>query len=325
MKYLGVDGGGTKTAFILMDDSIGVIGYLERESCHYRQVGLEKFGEIIEEGIDKLCKEAHVNKEVISYGFLGLPGYGESKKAMEDMENIIGKILKAGTFKCGNDVEAGWAGSLACNPGINIVAGTGAIAMGKDRMGNIARSSGWGPFCGDEGSAYWIGKKTIEVFTKEADGRLEKTPLYEIMKNDLSLKDDYQIIELLVDKYKMDREKIARLALVLFKAAEAKDVYAEKIYNEAAQEYVLMAKAIINQLDFQCEDEILISYSGGAFKGEKYILGTFEEGLRTLNVNCKLIKPIIKPIIGAALYGMKLHQGTVNSEFVERLKSYEIK
>lgn len=325
MKYLGVDGGGTKTAFILMDDSIGVIGYLETESCHYRQVGLEKFGEIIEEGIDKLCKEAHVNKEDISYGFLGLPGYGESKKAMEDMENIIGTILKAGTFKCGNDVEVGWAGSLACNPGINIVAGTGAIAMGKDRRDNIARSSGWGPFCGDEGSAYWLGKKAIEVFTKEADSRLNKTPLYEIMKSDLRLKDDFQIIELLVDEYKMDREKIARLAVTLFKAAEAGDGYAEKIYKEAAQEYVLMAKSIINQLDFKSEDEILISYSGGVFKGEKYILGTLEEGLRTLNENCKLIKPILKPIIGAALYGMKLHQGTVSSELVERLKSYEIK
>lgn len=30
----------------------------------------------------------------------------------------------------------------------------------------------------DEASAYWIGKKTIELFSKESDGRIEKGPLY---------------------------------------------------------------------------------------------------------------------------------------------------
>ena len=74
-------------------------------------------------------------------------------------------------------------GSLACRAGINLVAGTGAIGFGKDSFGKTARSAGWGYFCGDEGSAYWLGKQLISIFGKEADGRKAKTPLYDIVRH----------------------------------------------------------------------------------------------------------------------------------------------
>lgn len=72
---------------------------------------------------------------------------------MEVLNSIVGKALSSSNYKCGNDSQAAWAGSLACQPGVNIVAGTGAIGFGVDANGNMARASGWGPFCGDEGSA----------------------------------------------------------------------------------------------------------------------------------------------------------------------------
>ena len=127
----------------------------------------------------------------------------------------IGSFLDS-RFQCGNDVEAGWAGSLACRPGINLVCGTGAIGYGKDPNGLGARSSGWGCFCGDEGSAFWLGKKAIELFAKQSDWRLERTVLYELMKTRLQLKRDFDLIPFVHNELKLERDQVAPTCLILF-------------------------------------------------------------------------------------------------------------
>ena len=80
------------------------------------------------------------------------------------------------------------AGSLAGKDGVNIVSGTGSIGLGKDSTGTFARCGGWGDYVGDEGSAHWIGKKTLEIFSKEADNRLEKGDLYYNIREKLNMK-----------------------------------------------------------------------------------------------------------------------------------------
>lgn len=60
-------------------------------------------------------------------------------------------------------------------------------------------------YIGDEGSAHWIGKKTLEVFSKEADHRLDKDDLYYHIRDVLNIKDDFEIIDYALNKIKKDR------------------------------------------------------------------------------------------------------------------------
>src|SRR6056297_3515861 len=302
MYYLGVDGGGTKTAFVLIDKSGNVCSYTKMKSCHYIQVGFEKFKEIIKNGIKKVCELNDCRIDEISYSFLGLPGFGENKEDEAKLVKIVEDILNSKNFQCGNDVEAGWAGSLACEPGINIVGGTGAIGFGKDHTGNSARASGWGYYCGDEGSAYWLGKKLISYFSKEADGRLTKTPLYNIVKDEFDLKRDFDLITVVYEELEMKRDKVASIATLLYKAAQLNDKHAINLYKRAGYEHSLTVKAIINKLSFNESNKILVSYSGGVFKAGKYVLEPFKKHLS--NLNMKLIRPRLLPVTGAALYAM---------------------
>ena len=95
----------------------------------------------------------------------------------------------------------GWAGSLLCNPGINIVAGTGSIAFGKNAKGETARCGGWSEWFSDEGSGYWLGMKCVQMFSRQSDGRDERGPLYNIFKNQLKLTADEDIIDLFEKEY----------------------------------------------------------------------------------------------------------------------------
>jgi glucosamine kinase len=68
-----------------------------------------------------------------------------------------------------SDVEAARDGALGAGPGVLLLAGTGSIALGRDRRGRIARAGGLGPLLGDEGSAFWIGRAWLPVARRNAD------------------------------------------------------------------------------------------------------------------------------------------------------------
>ncbi len=323
MIYLGIDGGGTKTAFMLIDEKGTILSFLIKNSCHYLQVGFDQFRNILSKGIAEICKEAGILVSEIDYSFLGLPAYGEIEEDINKLEEIVSQIFKQGNYKCGNDVEAGWAGSLACKPGINVVAGTGAIGYGKDPRGYSVRSSGWGHLCGDEGSAYWLGKKALELFTKEADGRLKKTPLYQIIRKELGLKRDFDIISKVTNDYRGKRDKIASLSKLLYKAALEKDSYALAVFLEAAYEFDLIIASLHKKLNFNEQEEILVSYSGGVFKAGSLILEPLEQLLRSRDDKIKLVKPILEPVSGAALYALKLTDLNFSQQIIQNLQEQE--
>ncbi len=304
MYYLGIDGGGTKTALTLIDHQKKIIHQKKVQTTHYHQIGFEGLSECLQQAIVCFLQEALINKSDIKYTFIGLPGYGEVKPDSCKIKQIVAQCLKGMNYHLGNDVEAGWAGSLACESGINIVAGTGAIAFGKDKNGRTARSSGWGHICGDEGSAYWIAICGIENYTKGKDNRKKKGLIIDIFDKELALKDQFDIIKLIHDDYALDRSKIAALSKLVFYAAQKGDEQALLIFKRAAYEYYLMVKSIVNQLSF--DDKINISYTGGVFKAKQFILPYLESYLKENNINAQLVEPKFGPEFGAALYAYKL-------------------
>ncbi len=321
MFYLGVDGGGTKTAIVVINEKGNILSYVETQGCNYLQYGFKHYKQTLEEGILTACNEAGLQIKDLEYSFLGIPSYGETTKAVPMLEQVVEDVLGSKKFKCGNDVEAGWAGSLACQPGINLVAGTGAIGFGRDQQGNTARCSGWGYFCGDEGSAYWLGKKVIELFAKESDGRLEKSPIHEIVKKELCLDRDFDLIHILHNVYNLKRDKVARLQLLLFEAAKAGDKNAIETYRQAAYEYSLTVDAIIRKLNFDRSKKVVVSCSGGVFKVGDFIMKPLEEYVCKGGVILKEAE--LEPVTGAALYALKLHQGDMSNDIVTSLKKQE--
>ena len=59
--------------------------------------------------------------------------------------------------------------TICAQPRTNIVAGIGSICYGE-RNGAIARCGGWGELFSDEGSAYWIACRGLNLFSRMSDG-----------------------------------------------------------------------------------------------------------------------------------------------------------
>ena len=318
MYFLGIDSGGTKTAFVVMDESGDIKLKLIKGTGHHAQIGFEGVKKLHLETLEEICQELGITKDKIRYIFMGIPGYGEVKDDSIKLEKIMEEVYKGIEFKLGNDVETGWAGSLACKPGINVVCGTGAIAIGIDDNFNTARSSGWGPFIGDEGSAYWIGKKGLEVFSKQADGRYNKTEFYDIFKKELNLEYDFQIIDLVHNKLNLDRTEIAKFSMLVSKIAETGDRDAIRIFEEAAEEIYLMVKSIIKQLKLQ--GKIKMSYVGGVFKAGDLILDPLKKRFKEKNYDVEISEPILEAWEGATLYAYQLAGNEITEEIINNIK-----
>ncbi|MDE2221304.1 MAG: N-acetylglucosamine kinase, partial [Gammaproteobacteria bacterium] len=173
--YLGVDGGGTKTALALVDADGNIRATHSAGGAYYFASGLAGTGKVLAEAVAELLASAKLRPAAIAHAFLGLPGYGEDSTLADELERLPAAFLPGITYRCGNDMVCGWAGSLAGRDGINVVAGTGSICYGEHGS-SAARCGGWGELFSDEGSAHWIAIRGLNLFSRMSDGRVPRSP-----------------------------------------------------------------------------------------------------------------------------------------------------
>ncbi|MBU2923654.1 BadF/BadG/BcrA/BcrD ATPase family protein [Colwellia sp. 4_MG-2023] len=305
MYYLGVDGGGTKTAFVLLDQQRNVVATHELGTCYHVEVGLEGAQSILQSGVLALLEQVSGSIDDIIFAFFGLPAYGEDSELINQIDALPSSFMSAEKYQCDNDMVNGWAAAFDCADGINIVAGTGSIAYGVNQT-KTARCGGWGEVFSDEGSAYWVGRKGLQVFTKMSDGRLSKGPLYDILKSTLDFDYDLDITALVLCHWNSERSKIAAVSALVYQAASEGDQHAIAILAEAANELADIVEGTTKSLAFKDEDIIKVSYSGGIFNAGKFVLDPFVKALERLPNHYKVYEPLCSPVIGAALYAEKL-------------------
>jgi N-acetylglucosamine kinase-like BadF-type ATPase len=303
MKYIGIDGGGTKTMFCLMDDSLTVLSEYQTTGCYYPDIGKDGIVDLIFGGIETLLKSAGIEtmenpEEMLDISaYCGIPAYGELDSLMADLPEIKKRIPVKIEF-C-NDAEICHAGALNAKAGIAVIAGTGSIAFGRDESGGTARSGGFGSEMNcDEGSAHYIGLKLIQHFTRQADFREERTLLYDEVKKELGLKKDIDMYAYMVEDIKMNREIIAGYAMFAHTLALNGDPVCKSIFFDAAKEICLMAEAVKKQLKFS-SSPVKVSYAGGVFKSGDALLPKLSNLLRKKNMILRA--PKFQPAIGACL------------------------
>ena len=314
--FLGVAGGGTKTAFCLVDADGRIAAEARTESVYYLGEGLAIVEPLLRKGIDEVCRIAGIPVAGITYAFFGLPAYGEISADQPVLDALPAKILGSPEYRCGNDMVCGWAASLGGVDGINVVAGTGSIAYGEN-LGRQWRGGGWSELFGDEGSGYWIAIKGLNAFSRMVDGRLPVGPLAGEMRRALDLAADFDAIDVVVNRWQGDRGKIATLAEVVVRAAEAGDASSVDVLREAGRELALLVEVGRVALDFDPAHRVPVSYSGGVF-GSEQVLASFRE---SLTHEYDLRDPLLEPHVGAAVHAARLHGHPLRAQDIHALAS----
>ncbi|QXQ05287.1 N-acetylglucosamine kinase [Sphingosinicellaceae bacterium] len=304
--FLGVDGGGTKTEFVCIDQSGRTIARTVTGTTYHLQVGLDEAVARLAQGVAAVCSQLSISPQDLDYSFFGLPAFGEDAAIDPQLDAACGRILDHDRYRCDNDMVCGWAGSLGCADGINLVAGTGSIGYGE-RDGRKARVGGWGEIFSDEGSAYWIAVQGLNAFTRMSDGRLPTGALKAGFSKSLDLRADLDICALIMGQNGMTRDEIAGLAPIVSQAAEDGDPSATAILDMAGWHLAQMAQALRRQLDFAPDETVLLSWSGGVLTRQQAVRAAFLLHLRQ-QAPYEIVEPRHEPAVGAALYAGLLNR-----------------
>ena len=106
--------------------------------------------------------------DVVAVGHTGFPvDEGERATVARMLRDRTGARL----ILLAPDWVTAHIGALAGGPGVVISAGTGAVAVGVTSDARTARVDGAGYLFGDAGSGFAIGRRALELATRQLDGR----------------------------------------------------------------------------------------------------------------------------------------------------------
>jgi N-acetylglucosamine kinase-like BadF-type ATPase len=139
-----------------------------------------------------------------------------------------------------DDAVTSHAGALSACPGVSVICGTGVASLALPAHGGPLIVGGHGYLIGDEGGAFWIGRRGLGAALRALDGRGPVTTL-----TSLAARRFGTLADLHVRIYDDERpiDTIARFAPDVLHAAAAGDEPASTIVDDAARELALVAEA----------------------------------------------------------------------------------
>ena len=328
--FLGVDGGGTKTDFLLIDESGRALAERHEGSAYYPEIGVDALQAMFVQGIRGTLSQASVSPADVTFACLGVPAYGEDGALIARLDEIAAEALPTQRYRCVNDMVCGWAAALAGRDGINIVAGTGSIGYGEVAT-RSARAGGWGELFSDEGSAYWVAREALNLFSRMSDGRAKRAPLYALVREhfkvradfdagaDFDERADFDVCAAVYGPPPMTRSELAAVAPLVSRAAGAGDLEAKRILETAAAELAAIVHAVRRRLAVPPQAPLPVSYSGGMFRRDGMLTALFKEALQKSDLRYEFAAPRLAPRAGAALYAAKLAGTPLTPQAVAQL------
>jgi len=314
LNVLGIDGGGTKTEAILMDENYQILGSGKSGPSNYQSVGIEVTKNSIQTAITQTVTNSN-SYQPISGICLGLAGVGRPedfsvvKKILEELvtDMSIKWELKPNTTIICSDSNIALVGGIGDTVGVVVIAGTGSLIFGQNSQGLTKRVGGWGYLLGDEGGGYNIAIQGLQAALKSYDGRESPTTLITDFQTYLDLKNIEGLIEVVYRRGWGTRD-IAKLAPIVFAAADKEDKVAKKIIQGAVEELSKATKIVISTL-FQPHEIFEVVTIGSVWRGMKNFRGWFENSITAIAPTAQVIWPRHQPVYGAALLALKAVKG----------------
>ncbi|MBQ8321601.1 MAG: XRE family transcriptional regulator [Clostridia bacterium] len=279
---IAVDGGGTKTEFVLFKPSGEIVSKIVLGSSNPNSSGIENSINILKEGTERLLSSGKTPKRI----FMGVSGtlLGNNKEIItaalkrqypaykinveSDIMNVIGMVRDPS--KC-----------------IATIIGTGSVVYGWDGE-KLKRVGGWGYLFGDVGSGYDIGREVIRAAYSYADGLTAKSEVVRLAEIKLggSAPDHTDSI------YRAGKDYIASFAPLAFEAMASGDETARAIIQSNADSIA----ALINHMHNYGYYGNHVVISGGLAQHSSEMTALIGE---KLNKNIVAEFPSAPPIFGA--------------------------
>jgi N-acetylglucosamine kinase-like BadF-type ATPase len=308
MRYfLGADLGGTKTHFIIADESGRAVGFGEGGPGNHQTVGFEGMYDSMLAALEQSLASARLQRKDISGAGFGIAGYDwpSEKPAMQATIERLG--LQA-PYELVNDAIPGLVAGAEEGWGVNVVSGTGCNCRGWDKEHKReGRVTGYGITMGEAAGSSELVFCAMHLVGFDWTRRGPKTALSDAFIKYAGAKSLEDLLEGYTKEYYPIGAEAARL---VFQTAYNGDEVARELITWAGNELGEMANGVIRQVSFEklAFDVVL---SGSMFEGGALLIDPMRATIQELAPQARLVRLTVPPVLGAVLIGME--QGKVKN------------
>ncbi|MBI9009929.1 MAG: hypothetical protein JEZ05_07850 [Tenericutes bacterium] len=293
--YLGIDGGGTKTKVIIIDELNKIVFTNTSGPSSIDTVDNKTTIYNIKEAIAPFI--SNFPNTIFSGVFAGLGGivFEEDCFLVEELLKQLEQISDSTFLRVRNDMHNALYSSDCFNSGMTLICGTGMVAFGL-KNGQTHKCGGWGFLEGELGSSYHLGREAIRYCIRAFDGRYPLDDFAKEIASAIGLIQSSDIISI-TKAYNGLRTKTASLAPLVTKYANKENLYAKTICDKATDELALSIKGVYNYLDFDAVTLVIVGSLGNSkgYFGEELI-----RKIKIISKNISVTKPVIDPALAAA-------------------------
>ena len=298
-KILGVEGGGTKTAWVLVTRPVAGVAD-PGSQLHILDQGKlppSNFRLATPERLRSIFRE--LPKEIARVGvFLAGCGTAEDRQTLS---KLCAETWPQAKIITGSDRDSDLAAALGHGDGIVVNAGSGSSVTGR-RDNRTEKAGGWGHILGDAGGGYFLSIQALRLILREYDlhrGEVQFTAriLRALCLNNLD--------ELVRWAQTADKMEIARLTPVVFEAAASGDARVIEILEEGARVLSEYTEAVATRLHLLAPKVILL---GGLFQRDSIYAHTFRRRLKKNLPDARIGMGERTPELGAAWLAAEMQE-----------------
>jgi len=291
-RILGVEGGGTKTSWVLAEQDGAVLRALDQgklPASNFRLTPAERLNFLFQQ----------LPPEVNRVGMF-LAGCA-TEEDRSGLRTLCAGIWPAAKIIVGSDRDSGLAAALGRGDGIAVNAGTGASVTGR-RGDRIDKAGGWGHILGDAGGGYFISLQALRFILREYDLHRGEAQFTATILRALGLNNRDELVRW---AQVADKNDVAGLVPVVFECAMNGDESVMKIVEEAAGVLSEYTAAVATRLGLLAPKVILL---GGLFQRDGVYVHAFKRRLKKALSDARVSMSEHTPELGAAWLASNLEE-----------------
>jgi len=167
--FLALDGGGTKTDYLLADER-RELARVRSGTIKRMRTDADSAAQNLDAALHELTALSGVDMQAVTRTCIGTAG--QSVPLVADWLRSAFAARVAGELVLVGDVEIALDAAFPGEPGVVVLAGTGSNVAGRGVDGRVLTSGGWGPALSDQGSGHRIGLQALRaLFLAIDEGR----------------------------------------------------------------------------------------------------------------------------------------------------------
>ncbi len=315
--YLAIDAGGTKTDYLLADES--------RELARVRSATIKRLrtagnsaAAALDGALAELTALSGVPMAAVASTCIGAAG--ESVPLVADWLREAFRTRVHGSLLLLGDVEIALDAAFPEQPGVVAIAGTGSNVAARSPSGQLTTVGGWGPALADQGSGHHIGLSALRAIFRAIDeapitASRPESQTSQTESQTSQTESQTSLLPAVLDFWQLPSlshlveyanrtpaPDFSELTAVVLRCAEQGDALAQSVLHREGEDLahlILLAIRRIQGLSPGTAWTPSVAFAGSIFQRVAPVRQSVIAALRSQVPQVEILPSVVEPILGA--------------------------